>query len=139
MIRLKIDNSGKGLTPMNLNWWRPTKEEWVPVLLDDHPQFWKQQVDPTYKRPWDQLTPRYANRKDQRYPGQPILRATGLMQDLAYIYTKGNVFYVKSTDYGSYHQNGTSRMVARPWMGVPDISLQQIVPISWRNILSKKR
>jgi hypothetical protein len=61
------------------------------------------------------------------------------MQDLAYIHTKGNVFYVKSTDYGSYHQNGTSRMVARPWMGVPDISLQQIVPISWRNILSKKR
>ena len=139
MIRLKIDNSGKGLTPMNLNWWRPTKEEWVPVLLDDHPQFWKQQVDPTYKRPWDQLTPRYANRKDQRYPGQPILRATGLMQDLAYIYTKGNVFYVKSTDYGSYHQNGTSRMVARPWMGVPDISLQKIAPIAWKNILSRKR
>ena len=139
MIRIKIDNSGKGLTPMNLNWWKPTKEEWVPVLLDDHPQFWKQQVDPTYKRPWDQLTPRYANRKDQRYPGQPILRATGLMQDLAYIYTKGNVFYVKSTDYGSYHQNGTSRMVARPWMGVPDISLQKIVPIAWQNILSRRR
>jgi phage gpG-like protein len=137
MIRVRA--TGPGLIPMNLRWWKPTKEEWVPVLLDDHPQFWKQQVDPTYKRPWDQLTPRYANLKAQRYPGQPILRATGLMQDLAYIYTKGNVFYVKSTDYGSYHQNGTSRMVARPWMGVPDISLQQIVPISWRNILSKKR
>jgi phage gpG-like protein len=139
MIRLRVDNSGKGLTPLNLNWWQPTKREWTPVLLDDHPQFWKQQVDPTYKRPWAQLTPRYANWKGQRYPGQPILRATGLMQDLAYIYTKGNVFYVKSTDYGAYQQNGTSKMVARPWMGVPDISLQQIVPISWRNILSRKR
>ncbi len=61
------------------------------------------------------------------------------MQDLAYIYTKGNVFYVKSTDYGKYQQFGTSKMVARPWMGVPDISLMQIVPISWKNILSRKR
>jgi hypothetical protein len=26
-------------------------------------------------------------------------------------------------------------MVARPWMGVPDISLQHIVPIAWKNIL----
>jgi hypothetical protein len=26
-------------------------------------------------------------------------------------------------------------MPARPWMGVPDDSLKQIVPISWKNIL----
>jgi phage gpG-like protein len=137
MIKFKVQ--GNGLTPMNLNWWQPTKREWTPVLLDDHPQFWKQQVDPTYKRPWAQLTPKYANWKGQRYPGQPILRATGLMQDIAQIYTEGNVFYVKSTDYGKYHQFGTSKMAARPWMGVPDISLVQIVPISWKNILSRKR
>jgi hypothetical protein len=139
MIRVKVDNSGKGLTPLNLNWWKPTKEEWVPVLLDDHPQFWKRQVDPTYQRPWARLTPQYAEFKGERYPGQPILRATGLMQDAAFIYTKGNVFLVKSTYYGAYNQFGTSKMVARPWMGVPDISLKQIVPISWKNILSRKR
>jgi hypothetical protein len=61
------------------------------------------------------------------------------MEDVAYIYTKGNVFLVKSTYYGGYNQFGTSKMVARPWMGVPDISLKQIVPISWKNILSRKR
>jgi phage gpG-like protein len=137
MIRIKA--TGNGLTPLNLNWWRPTKEEWVPVLLDDHPQFWRKQVDPTYKRPWARLTPKYSTWKDKKYPGQPILRATGLMQDAAYIYTQGNQFLVKSTDYGAYNQFGTSKMPARPWMGVPDISLKQIVPISWRNILSRKR
>ena len=137
MLRLRVQ--GNGLTPMNLNWWQPTKREWTPVLLDDHPQFWKQQVDPTYLRPWQQLSPKYAKWKSENYPGQPILRATGLMQDIAYIYTRGNVFYVKSTDYGQYQQFGTSKMVARPWMGVPDISLKQIVPISWKNILSRKR
>jgi hypothetical protein len=139
MIRIQIDNSGKGLTPMNLNWWRPTKEEWVPVLIDDHPQFWKRQVDPTYQRPWQQLSPGYAAWKSRKYPGQPILRATGLMQDSAYIFTKGNQFIVKSTDYGADNQFGVGRQPARPWMGVPDISLEQIVPISWKNILSRKR
>jgi hypothetical protein len=61
------------------------------------------------------------------------------MQDAAFIYTRGNVFMVKSTHYGAYNQFGTSKMVDRPWMGVPDISLKQIVPISWKNILSRKR
>jgi phage gpG-like protein len=137
MIGFKI--TGNGLTPMNLNWWKPTREEWVPVLLDDHPQFWKSQVDPTYQRPWQRLTPRYQAWKSEHYPGQPILRATGLMQDVAYIYTRGDKFLVRSTNYGKYQQFGTSRMPARPWMGVPDISLKQIVPIAWKNILSRKR
>jgi len=137
MIRLRV--TGNGLIPLNLNWWRPTREEWVPVLLDDHPQFWKQQVDPTYKRPWAQLTPRYAEWKSQHYPGQPTLRATGLMQDIAHITVRGNVFSVVSTRYGKYQQFGTSKMAARPWMGVPDISLKQIVPIAWKNILSRRR
>jgi hypothetical protein len=61
------------------------------------------------------------------------------MQDAAFIYTRGNAFMVKSTYYGAYNQSGTSKMAARPWMGVPDISLKQIVPISWKNILSRKR
>jgi phage gpG-like protein len=136
---IKFRTTGNGLTPMNLNWWKPTQQEWVPVLLDDHPQFWKRQVDPTYQRPWQKLSPRYAAWKQKNYPGQPILKETGLMQAASYIYTQGNRFLVQSTDYGAYNQFGTSKMPARPWMGVPDISLKQIVPISWKNILSRKR
>lgn len=136
---IKFKTTGNGLVPMNLNWWRPTKEEWTPVLMDDHPAFWKKEVDPTTGRPWAKLSPGYAEWKQERFPGQPILRQTGLMQDLAYIYTQGNKFLVKSTPYGAYQQFGTSRMVARPWMGVPDISLKQIVPIAWKNILSRRR
>jgi phage gpG-like protein len=137
MIRFKTQ--GNGLIPMNLTWWKPTKEEWVPVLLDDHPAFWKKEADPTTGRPWAQLNPPYAAWKAKRYPGQPLLRATGTMLDSAYIFTRGNQFIVRSTDYGAYNQFGTSKMPARPWMGVPDISLEQIVPISWKNILSRKR
>ena len=137
MISFKV--TGNGLIPMNLNWWKPTQAEWTPVLMDDHPQFWKQQVDPTTGRPWANLSPRYAAWKSNKYPSQPTLRATGAMLDASYIYTKGNQFLVRSTSYGAYNQFGTSRMPARPWMGVPDISLKQIVPLSWKNILSRKR
>ena len=137
MIRFKTQ--GNGLIPMNLNWWKPTKEEWTPVLLDDHPAFWRKQVDPTTGEPWARLSPRYAAWKTKRYPGQPILRATGTMLDSAYIFTQGNRFLVRSTDYGPKNQFGIGKQPARPWMGVPDISLEQIVPISWKNILSRKR
>lgn len=137
MIRFKV--TGNGFTPMNLNWWKPTQKEWVPVLLDDHPQFWKRQVDPTYQRPWARLTPRYAAWKSENFPGEPTLRRTGAMQGASYIFTRGNQFLVRSTQYGAFNQFGTSKMAARPWMGVPDISLKQIVPIAWRNILSRRR
>jgi phage gpG-like protein len=137
MIRLKVQ--GDGLRPMNLKWWKPTQSEWVPVLLDDHPQFWKKQVDPTYQRPWKKLTPRYADWKTKKYPGESILRATGAMQEASYILTRGNQFLVRSTPYGAYHQFGTNKMTARPWMGVPDVSLKNLVPIAWKNILSRKR
>jgi phage gpG-like protein len=73
--------------------------------------------------------------KKKRYPGQPTLRATGLMEDSMQITTQGNRFIVNTTPYGGYHQFGTSKMVARPWVGVPLMSLQKIVPIAWKNIL----
>jgi phage gpG-like protein len=136
---LKIKTSGNGLVPMNLKWWKPTQREWTPILLDDHPAFWRKQVDPTTQQPWQKLTRRYDAWKEQHYPGEPILRRTGLMQDASYIHTRGDKFLVTSTRYGAFHQFGTSRMVARPWMGVPDISLEQIVPIAWKNIFSRKR
>ena len=137
MINFKV--TGNGLVPLNVNWWKPTQREWTPILLDDQVPFWKKEVDPTYQRPWARLSPAYAKWKAQHYPGEPILRETGLMQDSAYIYTRGDQFLVKSTRYGAYNQFGTSKMPARPWMGVPDISLKQIVPISWKNILSRRR
>ena len=139
MIRFRLANSDKGLTPLNVRWWKPTQKEWVPVLLDDHPQFWKREVDPTYQRPWARLTPAYAEYKSKRYPGESILRRTGAMLDASYIFTKGDAFLVRSTRYGADHQFGVGKMAARPWMGVPDISLEQIVPIAWKNILSRQR
>jgi phage gpG-like protein len=134
MLSFKVS----GLPKLRTTWWKPTRDEWTPILNDDQQSFWRREVDPTTQAPWARLTPRYSEWKSKHYPGQPILRATGLMQDISYIYPWGNRFLVKTTPYGKYHQFGTSRMSARPWMGVPDISLRQIVPIAWKNILPKE-
>jgi hypothetical protein len=106
--------------------------------MKDNRPFQRNEKDPTTGKPWARLTPVYAAWKQAHFPGQPILRRTGLMLDSAALFTRGDEFLVKTTSYGPYNQFGTKRMVARPWMGVPDISLQHIVPIAWKNILPKK-
>lgn len=138
MIEFKFQR-GKDLRPFNTNWWAPTQKQWAPVLLKLQAPYWKREVEPTYQRPWARLSPAYKEWKDKRYPNEPILRATGKMQDTAKIKPKGEGFEVKTTKYGPYHQFGTSKMPARPWMGIPDDSLKAIVPIAWKNILSRKR
>jgi phage gpG-like protein len=82
------------------------------------------------------LSAKYAAAKQKRAPGAPILRVTGAMQDTAVINPKGQGFSVTSMYYGAYNQFGTSKMPARPWVGIPDDSLKKIVPIAWKNILS---
>ena len=135
MISFRVRN----LPTINLGWWKPTQKEWAPVLLRDHLVPWRQESDPTTGRPWAALSVNYRKYKAKRYPGQPILRATGKMQDTAKIKPRGEGFEVKTTKYGRYHQSGTTRMPARPWMGIPDTSLRHIVPIAWKHILSRPR
>jgi len=135
MIKFKLAKDS--FLKFNLQWWKPTQVEWAPILLKDHAAPWRQQSDPTTGKPWLALTPKYATAKLRKYPGQPILRATGTMLDTTEILPSGRGFEVKTTSYGQYHQTGTSKMVARPWVGIPDKSLQQLPPIAWKNILSR--
>jgi hypothetical protein len=137
MISFQVKKDG--FTKFNLGWWEPTQKEWAPVLLKDHIVPWRQESDPTTGRPWASLTPKYAIAKLRKYPGQPILRATGKMQNEAKILPKGEGFEVSAAPYGVYHQLGTSRMAARPWVGIPDNSLKQVASIAWKNIITQKR
>ena len=135
MISFKVKN----MLSVNLDWWKPTQKQWAPILLRDHAVPWRQESDPTTGRPWASLSKKYREKKQKKYAGQPVLRATGKMQDRAKIKPKGEGFDVKTEKYGRYHQFGTSKMPARPWMGIPDTSLKHIVPIAWKNILSKSK
>lgn len=139
MIYFRVDNKGKGLVSMNLGWWTPTRKEWTPVLHSMHPQFWAKESDPSTGKPWARLRPNYKVYKESRYPGQPILKATGTMLDTMKIRSTKDKFLVDTTNYGPYQQFGTKRMVARPWVGVPQVSMEPLSTIALKNILSRKR
>ena len=137
MIEFKI--KGRGFDPVNERWWPATQKQWGAKLLQDNRKFWSQERDPDNGRPWKSLSPLYEKFKSKARPGQPILRYSGKMQDSAKIVPKGQGLAVQTTPYGKYHQFGTSRLVARPWMGVPDSSMKSLTDLAWKNILSTKK
>jgi phage gpG-like protein len=136
-IRWKVQ--GDGLLPLNTRWWTPTRKEWAPVLQDSQSEYWQQQTNSFNGQPWKPLTEKYAAKKSILYPGAPILRATGAMQDTMTIQSTPKKFHVHGVDYGKYHQFGTKRMSARPWVGFPEQTLGPLTELAWKNILSRKR
>jgi hypothetical protein len=136
MIDFKI--KGRGFQPVNERWWPATQKQWGSKLLEDNRKFWPQERDPNTGRPWKALSPKYEAWKSRSKPGQPILRYTGRMQNSAKIVPKGAGLEVQTTAYGKYQQFGTSRLVARPWMGVPNTSMKTLSDLAWKNILSTK-
>lgn len=126
---------GRGFKPLNLNWWPQTQTQWSKVLLKENQTFWKKEEDPSTGQPWKRLTPGYRTWKQGVAGGKPILQLTGRMQKTAKIVPFGSGLQVQTTSYGPYHQFGTGKMAARPWMGVPRTSIQQLSTLAWKNIL----
>lgn len=132
MLRFKFS---KRVKLFNKRWWNLTKAEWAPRLMSDNRELWPQQIS-AEGEPWKALSPSYRKWKVDNYGIDTILKLTGEMQNTASIVVRGNKFIVKTDDKGVYHQFGTSRMSARPWMGVPSKSLDRLPEISLKNILS---
>ena len=135
MITFKVKN----MPSVNLDWWKKTQREWAPILLAEQKPFWKDERNPTNGKPWAQLSSDYRTWKDKKYPGQPTLRATGRMQDTAKIVPYQQGFKVNTTPYGAYNQFGTSKMPARPWVGIPPVALATLSAIAFKNIFFSKR
>jgi len=136
MIEFRIQ--GRGFQPVNERWWPATQKQWGTKLLQENRKFWPQERNPSTGRPWKALSPKYKAWKDRTASGQPILIYTGRMQDSAKIVPKGTGLEVQTTPYGKYHQFGTARLVARPWVGVPNKSMETLTTLAWKNILSTK-
>jgi hypothetical protein len=126
MIKLTVD---KPLT-INFNWWKPTQDEWAPVLLEMQKPFWKDERNPTTGRPW--------TKRKEPTGSWPLLRKTGVMQNTAKIVPHNTGFNAITTNYGPYQQFGTSKMVARPWLGIPPASLGRLADIAFKNIFFSK-
>ena len=103
----------------NENWWKYSKNPIADILQQDNEEAWSRERDPQTGQGW-------APRKEPT-GAWPILRKTGRMQDKVRIRPQGvGLFATKTTNYGPYHMSGTSRMVARPWLGVPSTSMPKI-------------
>jgi phage gpG-like protein len=93
--------------------------------------------------PWQRLSPAYALWKSKHFPGKPILTRTGdLRESLRWggsglgpggIFQATPSFVVAGTaiPYGKYHQTGTSRMPARPFLPPPDPTVFAPLMLKW--------
>jgi phage gpG-like protein len=97
---------------------------------------------------WAQLSPKYRIWKQQHYPGQPILVREGVLRESVRwsgkalgpggIFDAHPSFVVAGTaiPYGKYHDTGTSRMPARPFLPLPDPAVFAPLMQAW--LLKKK-
>jgi hypothetical protein len=122
MIKFKLT-----VPVVNTNWWESSKNEIAAVLLEENRVDWEAEREPNTGSRWQPRKPPTG--------GWPILRKTGTMQDRTKIKPglKG-IFSASTVSYGPYHMTGTSRMVARPWLGVPDRSLPRIAGVIGRSV-----
>lgn len=120
----------------NLWWWQSAKAEWAPTLIEDNKPHWKNQTE-VNGRPWKPLSSKYREWKLKNFGNLPTLRLSGKMLDSAEVitYLRTDKVDIQTTKVGPYHQFGTSRMPSRPWMGIPDKSLNRLSSISWKHIL----
>lgn len=117
MIKFKLT-----VPTVNTDWWKYSKNRIAAVLLEENQVDWAAERNPNTGTKW-------APRK-QPTGGWPILRRTGAMQDSTRIKPGGvGLFTARTVSYGPFHQYGTRRMVARPWLGVPDRSLPRMAEI----------
>lgn len=136
MIKIKAS-----VPQFNENWWQSSKSELAGVLQQDNELSWMQERDPQTGKGWAPLSARYKSWKDKFAPGQPILRLSGKMLNTARIKpgSATGLFSARTrVDYGSYHMTGTSKMPARPWLGVPSTSIPKMEIIVARAIAKSR-
>jgi len=97
----------------NLNWWKSSKNEMLKMVKEHHSESWSDQKDPVSGSPW-------APRKKPT-GSWPLLKKSGKMLGTTKFKADSSPMLFKATtnvNYGSFHQNGTSKMPQRRWLGL---------------------
>lgn len=124
----------------NEDWWEDSQPKVAKMLVDENRSTWPKEQNPWTGEKWKELSPKYKEQKEKKFGGQPILRASGRMQDQVKIRpTNDGLFNVETTKYGGFHQFGTDKMPERTWMGIPDSAMPKINDIVSKNICKRKR
>ncbi len=128
MINMKLT-----VPNVNYNWWATSKNKLNKLVEEYNRSTWPSQSDPVTLKPWTPRKPPTGT--------WPLLKRTGKMQDTAK-FKVGNSpmsFYAKTTNYGPYLQYGTSKMVARRWLGIGPAILNPMAAIIGKQIFKGKK
>ena len=97
----------------NLDWWKSSKNELLRMVESHHTESWGDQKDPVTGNAW---TPR-----KEPSGSWPLLKKSGKMLGSTRFKADAKPMLFKATtnvSYGSFHQDGTSRMPQRRWLGL---------------------
>ena len=108
MIKFKIE-----IPKPNVKWYKDSKKELLQVVKQHHEQSWSAERDPVTERRWEP--------RKQPTGSHPLLRKSGKMFNSTKFKADSHPMLFKATTnvaYGKYHQQGTSRMPRRRWLGL---------------------
>ena len=137
---LKFDLKGLDGGLFNEDWWEKSQPKVAKMLEQEHKDYWVREQDPWDGSKWKDLKPKYRQQKELKFGTQPILRASGKMQDQMKIKANSDgTFNVQTTKYGAAHQYGTDKLPQRTWVGIPESAVPKIGDIVLKNLSNKRR
>lgn len=96
---------------------------------------------------WKALSPKYAKRKAKKWPGRPILEASGQMKRSLVGHTTDSILnyqplsfgYGTKRGYASYHQKGTPRMPQRKIIDLTETDKRDVTRAIQRELVRQAR
>lgn len=108
----------------NLRWYRDSKKELLKIVEEHNRESWAAERDPVTDRKWAPRKPPTGS--------HPLLKKSGKMFGSTKFKAGDRPFDFRATvgvKYGGYHQNGTSKMPQRRWLGVNNKIDDKMVPV----------
>lgn len=117
----------------NLNWYRDGKKEFLKIVEDYNKESWGQERDPVTKTKWQP--------RAQPTGSWPLLNKTGKMFKSTKFKASDRPFDFRATvgvKYGGFHQQGTSKMPQRRWLGIGSDIDDKLIPVFKKRMFKGK-
>ena len=127
-IKMKIT-----LPKPNVKWWNSSKRELLKIVENHHKDSWADESDPATGDKWQ------ARKKPTG--SHPLLKKSGKMLNSTKFKADSNPMLFKATTnvaYGKFHQNGTSKMPQRRWLGLGEKFEDKFSEIVAKNLFKGK-
>lgn len=140
LLALDIKVTGDRRTITAVNAWMRELEDWTPVWALIEADFYRMEQEQWASEgsrggdKWPPLSPAYAAWKARRYPGQPLMVATGALRDSmtkqgatgqVRVIDKFRMELGTEIEYGVYHQYGGGDLPQRKIMAVTDKDVER--------------